>query len=295
MKNIIVCNTANDSISKIDLEKMNINTLPLKLGGERIGPRNIDIKEKRGVVANCYSDSITFIDLEKLKEKETYNVDKYPKDIKWRDKYIYIACGDSNSIVFFNEERREIDFRIKVGDYPSSIVVDKKEKNIYVASMNSNSINIIDIKSKKVIKEVYLEDTPTKILLSENEKKIYMCQNSSSENTKGYLRVYTLEDFKLIKEYNLGAFPSDILLQDGLAYTSNLGDGSISVLNLKDGNSYKIIVGGMPKSVLKIEENIIISDYYSGNIIFLNEISMKKKIIAVGNEPNAMITINPFR
>lgn len=295
MKNIIVCNTANDSISEIDLDKMKINTLPLKLGGERIGPRNIDINKKRGVVANCYSDSITFIDLEKLKEKENYKVDKYPKDIKWREKYIYIACGDSNSIVFFNEERKEIDFRVKVGDYPSSIAVDKEEKNIYVANMNSNSIDVIDIKSKSVIKEFYLQDTPTKIHLSEDGKTMYMCQNAFSENMKGYLKIYDLENFKVIKEYNLGAFPSDIIVKNNLVYTSNLGDGSISVLSLKDGNSYKIIVGGMPKGILKIEDNIIVSDYYSGNIIFLNEFSMQKKIIAVGDEPNAMTTINPFR
>lgn len=292
MENIIVCNTANDSISKVDLEKNNISTMTLNLGGERNGPRNIDIQGESAVITNCYSDSITFVDLKELKEKENYKVDRYPKDIKWREEYIYIACGDSNSILFFNERSKEVEFSVKVGDYPSSIAIDKNEKNIYVANMNSNSLSVIS--NKKKIKDIKLKDMPTKIMLSENERYMYTCQNSFEGNKKGYLRIYEVNTFKLIKEYNLGYFPSDIVVKEGIAYITNLGDGSVSILNLKDGNSYRIIVGGMPKGVLKIREEIIVADYYSGELIFIHESSMNKKSIAIGVEPNAMAIVNQF-
>lgn len=294
MENIIVCNTANDSISKVDLEKNSISTMTLNLGGERNGPRNIDIQGESAVITNCYSDSITFIDLKGFKEKENYKVDRYPKDIKWKKKYIYIACGDSNSILFFNERRREVDFSVTVGDYPSSMAIDKEEKNIYVANMNSNSLSIIDNKKKIKIKDIKLKDMPTKIMLSEDERYMYTCQNSFEGSKKGYLRIYEVNTFKLIKEYNLGYFPSDIAIKDGIAYITNLGDGSVSILNLKDGNSFRVIVGGMPKGVLKIKEEIVVADYYRGELIFIHETLMKKKSLAIGVEPNAMAIVNHF-
>ncbi|MGL5648634.1 MAG: YncE family protein [Clostridium sp.] len=292
MENIIVCNTSNDSLSKVDIDRVYVDTLPLKLGGEKIGPRSIDIKGERGVVVNCYSESITFVDIKNLKEIENYSVGKYPKDIKWRGENIYVACGDSNSIIIFNEVKKTIEFEIKVGDYPSSLAIDEKEEFIYIANSNSSSISIINNRTKKVEREIFLKEAPTKVELSKANNELLVCVNSFKQHMKGKLITYSLEDFKIKEEYRVGAFPIDLIESENLIYVANFGEGSISVINRLDKSSYKIMVGGMPKGLLKKDENLIISDYYKGKIILLNEQNMDKKIIAVGNEPNAMIFEN---
>lgn len=283
MKNIIVCNTDNDSLTRINIDRMSVDTLPLKLGGEKIGPISIDVKGERGVIANCYSDSITFINTRKFIEENNFLIGKYPNDIKWKDDYIYVTCGDSNSLIIFNEKEKRIDFEIKVGDYPNSISIDSEKKYVYVSNMNSNSITIIDNETKKVEREIYLKNSPTKIYLSKDKKNIYVCENTFEENMKGKLKIYSLNDFSLLNEYNIGAFPIDIFEKDGFVYSANFGDGSIRVVNLKNKDSYKFILGGMPREILKIDENIIVSDYYSGRIFIIDENTMHKKIIALGN------------
>ncbi|MGL4848411.1 MAG: hypothetical protein ACRC28_05720 [Clostridium sp.] len=289
MDNIIVCNTSDDSLSKINIDRVSVDTLPLKLGGEKIGPRSIDVKEGRGVVANCYSDSITFIDLNSFKEIENYTIGKYPKDIKWGEKNIYVACGDSNSVIIFNEEKKNIEFEIKVGDYPGSLAVDKKEKFIYVANSNSNSVSVINNEKKKVEREILLKETPTKILLSKKDDELFICVNSFMQHMEGKLIVYSLRDCKIKEEYKVGDFPMDLIECENLIYIANFAEGSISVVNRAEKSSYRIMVGGMPKGLLKEKENLVISDYYKGRIVLLDEKRMDKKIIAVGNEPNAMI------
>ncbi|MGL4874609.1 MAG: YncE family protein [Clostridium sp.] len=288
MDNIIVCNTSDDSLSKINIDRVSVDTLPLKLGGEKIGPRSIDVKEGRGVVANCYSDSITFIELKSFKEVENYSVGKYPKDIKWGEKNIYVACGDSNSVIIFNEHKKRIEFEFKVGDYPSSLTVDKKEKFIYVANSNSSSVSVINNELKKVEKEILLKETPTKILLSKKNDELFICVNSFRQHMAGKLIIYSLKDSMIKEEYKVGDFPMDLIECEDLIYVANFAEGSVSVVNRKKKSSYRIMVGGMPKGLLKEKENLIIADYYKGKIILLNENNMDKKIIAVGNEPNAM-------
>ena len=149
--------------------------------------------------------------------------------------------------------------------------------------MNSNSITIINNETKKVEREIYLKNSPTKIYLSKDKKNIYVCENTFEENMEGKLKIYSLNDFSLLNEYNIGAFPIDIFEKDGFVYSANFGDGSIRVVNLKNKDSYKFILGGMPREILKIDENIIVSDYYSGRIFIIDENTMHKKIIALGN------------
>ena len=47
----------------------------------------------------------------------------------------------------------------------------------------------------------------------------------------------------------------------------------------------------MPNGILKHEDKLYVTDYFNGNLYQIDEELENLKIIAIGNEPNAMIIV----
>lgn len=289
MESIIVCNTAADTISKIDLSDNSVKHLPLDLGEKPVGPHGIHVNEDTLITANNYNNSISIVNLKTFKEMDSIYVGAHPNDVKTYKNKAYIACGESNSLVIYDFAEGKISLEIKIDACPHSIAIDELRGLVFVSNMNGHSISIIECESDKVIERIKAPEYPTKIMISKDKKKIYLCESYLGYGIEGYVSIIDINNTKLVNRVKVGITPVDMFEEDGKLYVTNFEEGSISIIDVSKGREIKkIFVGGMPRGIIKYEEKLYIGDYLNGKIRVLDLKERKIKNIATGSEPNAM-------
>lgn len=289
MNSLLVCNTGSDSISKINIRDFSVEKLLLKIGGKPIGPQGTYLNNGIMYTANNYNNSISIIEKETLVEVENFYVGPYPNDLVYYDERLYIACGEANAVIVYDLIEKKIVFKLPTGLWPHNIEVEKERGLILVSNLQGNSVSVIDGNINKEIISVKTLEYPTKIKISKDKDKFYVCESYIGDIKKGYIEVFSLNDFKSLKRIKVGKAPMDVCEDGDLLYVSNFNEGTISVVDVNMGREIdKIVVGGMPKGILKYENNLYIGDYLRSKIIVLNLDSKLTKAIEVGVEPNAM-------
>ncbi|MBB6621873.1 YncE family protein [Clostridium gasigenes] len=289
MKSLFVCNTGSDSISKINIKDFSVENLVLKIGEKPIGPQGICLNENLMYTANNYNNSISIIEKETLIEIDNFYIGPYPNDLVYYHNRLYIACGDANAIIVYDLIEKKIVFKLPTGLWPHNIELAKSKGLILVSNLQGNNVSIIDANINKEIANIKTLEYPTQIRISKDENKFYVCESYIGDIKCGYIEVFSLEDFKSLKRIKVGKSPMDIWDDGKLLYISNFNDGSISVVDVSLGMEIdNIIVGGMPKGILKYGNNLLIGDYLRSKVIVLNLDNKLTKAIAVGVEPNAM-------
>lgn len=289
MNSLLVCNTGSDSISKINIRDFSVENLLLKIGEKPIGPQGTYLNGGIMYTANNYSDSISIIEKETLTEQGNFYVGPYPNDLVYYDNKLYIACGDANAVNVYDLIEKKIVFKLPTGLWPQNMELEKDRGLILVSNLQGNSVSIINANINKEIMSIRTLEYPTQIRISKEKDKFYVCESYIGDSKRGYVEIFSLENFKSLKRIKVGKSPMDICQDGNILYVSNFNDGTISVVDINIGKEVdKIVVGGMPKGILKYEKNLYIGDYLRGKIIVLDLESKLTKAIAVGVEPNAM-------
>ena len=294
MNYLIVCNTGSDSISKINLiENLNEEIISeefiLSKLYRPLGPNGIYIDNNIAYIANNYNNSISIFDINLGIEKSILYIGAQPNDIVSFDKYLYVVCSESNTVVVYDIEENKTLLDIKLNNWPYNIDISKDLNLIFVTNFQSNSISIIDAVSNKVIKELEALEYPTKIRVSEDNKYLYVCESYMGDEKNGYVEVFDLNTFISIEKIMVGRVPIDMYEDNNIIYVCNLVDGSISLIN--KNNLSKILdinIGGMPRSIVKYGDIAYIGDYLNGRVVCIDLNNNKTKAITVGKEPNAM-------
>lgn len=290
MESIVVCNTAGDFISIINLKDYSVENVPLDLGEKPVGPHGIECYKNNLITANNYSNSISVIDLLNKKEIKNVYVGSHPNDVKILKDKAYVVCGESNSLVVIDIFTGEFLFEIPLEGCPHSIEIDENKSIAYIANIEGNSLSVVDCSSNKVIKYVNSLEAPIKVLLSKDKKMLYLCESYIGKDIEGYISVLSTENNEIIKKIKVGLVPVDIWEEEDRLYVTNFNDGSISILDIKKGIEVKkIFISGMPRGIIKIKDDIFVGDYFTGKIKNLNLKKRIIKIITTGKEPNAMI------
>lgn len=275
------------------MKGLSLEKIQLNLQEKEIGPISIDVKGGIGVVANSYGNSISFLDLVSLKESYRQYIGPNPKDIKFYKKYVCILCNEINSIILYNFISKTIDFVIPSGNYPESFVIDSINDIMLVSNFMESTVSVINLRNKSLDKVIDVGSYPAKVILSKDRKFFYVCETNIGEDKEGFIGIYSINDFKLIKRIKVGVIPSDIYEFNEKIYVTNFGEGTVRVINIKTGREIKKInLGGMLNKVIKTENTMYISDYINGILYLIDERNGKSKTIAIGNEPNAMILVN---
>lgn len=289
MKFLLVCNTGSDSISKINIKDLSVETLPLKIGEKPIGPQGICLNKEEIYIANNYNNTISIIEKGKLNEKLNFYSGPYPNDLVYYNNRLYIACGEANAVIVYDLKEKKILFKLPTGIWPHNIEVEEKKGLILVSNLQGNSVSVIDANSNKEIASIESLEYPTKILISKNRNEFYVCESYMGDVKSGYIEVFSLENFKSLKRIKVGKSPMDMYEDKEFLYVSNFNDGTISVVDIINGIEIdKLVVGGMPKGIVKYEEKLFVGDYLRSKVLVLDLQSKITKAIAVGVEPNAM-------
>lgn len=293
MSYIIVCNTGSDSLSKINTENFNIQSIILSADQNPFGPHGLSLYKDKILVANNYNNSISLIDYKSFKQESNIYIGAHPNDIVARNDLIYVSCGESNSLIIYNFVNDRVDFEIPTGRFPHNIALEEERNLLFVSNMEEESISVIDNINSKEIKRIKVKNTPMKISISNNKKYLYVCISYLGYDKNGSVGIIELDSLELIGRVEVGLSPVDLFEEDNYIYVSNLCDGSISVVNLNElTEEKKIVVGGMPRGIIKIKENIFVGDYLNGKLNVIGIDDKKIKVIPLGKEPNAMTLVN---
>lgn len=290
--NLFVCNTYSDSISIIDMEMFveihRINLNPLNL--DRIGPHGICLYKNKLLVANNYSNSLSLVDIETAKIVKDFFVGMNCNDVKVCGDLAYVICGDSNKIIEYNIEKNQIEEQIPCEDMPHSIDLFKRKQIVVTANMNSDSITVADYGKNNGVRHIRVGNYPTKAVFSIDGNDIYICESNIGSDQCGSVSIISSKDFRVLQRIPVGNTPVDMYIEQNLCFVSNFGDGTISIVDLNTcAELNRIEIGGMPRGILKYQNNVYVGDNYNNLIFCINLDGNERKKISVGREPSGML------
>lgn len=291
MKNLYICNTSSDSISIIDLKEFKEKKkILLKCGAyDRIGPHGIYVYDNKIFTANNYNNSISIIDINNNFNIENYFIGVHCNDIKLLNDKVYVACGDSNNLIVFNINTKTLLRSLPCGNLPHSIDINKKKYIMVISNVNNDSITLVDCIEDKIVKKINVGTYPTKALFSLNHNYIFVCESNIGLDCKGSLSIISLNNFKIITRVSLGYSPVDMCIDENYCFVSNFGEGTISIIDINNFKQVDLIkVGGMPRGILKFNNNLYVCDNYNSLLIKINIKTKNKNTISIGSEPTGM-------
>lgn len=290
MNCVVVCNSGSDSVSKINIENMEVKTLKLFLEGNLYGPHELTRYKGKILTANNYNNSMSVIDVKNFSEEKNLYIGAHPNDIGvYKDK-VYILCGDSDSIIVYDLINEKIQYQIKTGMYPHSIALINDIG--FVANMYEDTIGVIDCIKNTYTHSIRVGNNPMKIKISKDNKYLYICVSNLEYDQKGYISIMDLELLKVICKIEVGFMPVDIYEYENYLYVCNLCSGYISVINLDTFTEEDIIIcGGMPRGIIRYKENLFICDYLNNMLKIVDKNYNIIKATTLGKEPSAMTFI----
>lgn len=289
MSYLYICNSASDRIDKININDFTLEE-PIELNyHEKIKPFNICIDNKAFIISSFENNRIYLFKNDGGIEE--FYIGSGCSHMGLIGDKLYIICEESNTIVCFDILSKELVEVISCGISPHSLDFSPENNSIVVANTLSNDISIINLKEKEKIKNMKVGNYPVKALWYENGEKILVCESNMGEETKGELKVISLEDNK-IASITIGNIPIDMCCYNNYCYISNFGDGTITIVDItKLKKVDEIEIGGILKDILVDEKNIYVEDIYYNQLVKIDKISKSKKIIPLNFEPKGMIKI----
>lgn len=294
MRFLYVCNTSSDSISKINLQNFSEDKqISVKAKSlNKIGPHDICQYEDKLLTANSFGNSLSIISISEEEEIENYFIGMHCNGVRTFCNKAYIICGELNSVLVFNLERKKVIEEIPCGIFPHSIDVNVENELVVVTNMHSDSITVFNCRNRDIIKHVSVLQYPAKAIFSPDGKYIFVCESNIGVQQRGYLKVIEVKSLKVVERIRIGNSPVDLFADDDYCYVSNFGDGSISIIDIrlfKEVNRLKI--GGMPRGIVRYKNCIYVGDNYNNLLIQFDFIKQSKKAITIGGEPTGMTLV----
>ena len=286
-----MCNTTCDSINKIDIDNFVLeDTISLKgVNRGKIGPHGLCLHGHLLFTSNCYDDSISIVNLQTGSVESLY-LGSNCRDICVLGNHAYIICGDSNYVVTFDINSKEIIELIPCGNSPHSIDCSNVNNEIVVANINSDSITLFDALYGSNVYDIPVGAYPTKAIMTLDGAFILVCESNMGFSGKGCVSMVSTKTHKVVHRIPVGNCPFDMCCDEKYCYVSNYGDGSVSILDLFNHDEVKRIrVGGMPRGILSNNKHIYVGDSYNNLIIKIHKETENKKIIPIYGEPTGMI------
>lgn len=294
MSKLYVCNTFSDNISVVNIgdfkEEKKIYLKSAHI--DKIGPHGICNYKDKLLIANNYSNTISIVDKEGEKEVESYFIGMHCNDVVVYEDKAYVICGESNCVVMFNLITHKIEEEIPCGNLPHSIEINKQKGLMLISNFQSDSITLVDLKNSKDIMQIRVGSYPTKALFTVDGEHIIVCESNIGADIRGNISIISLKALRLINRILVGKYPVDMYVNASYCFISNFGDGTLSIADINNYKEIKRInIGGMPRGIIKINNNIYVGDNYNNLLIEVDIKKENKKVISIGGEPTGMTYI----
>jgi YVTN family beta-propeller protein len=160
-----------------------------------------------------------------------------------KGKYLFISNRDENTVEIYNQSDLNLVNKIKVGNHPYGIFVNKDL--LFVVNVLDDSISIVNT-SSFATETIKVGDHPYGVV-SDLKNHFAFVTNTQDDN----ISVIDLKSKKEVKKIKVGGNPEgiDINEQNNILITSNWRSDSISIIDLeKQEYLYEIKTGKQSRS-----------------------------------------------
>lgn len=194
----------------------------------------IDAELGKGFISNGQSNSVTIFDLKTLAKTGEPQTGQNPDSICYepKTKRIFTFNGRSNDSTAIDAKTNEIVKTFPVGQKPEFCVVDGAGK-VYVNLEDTSEIVEIDAAKPEVTRHASLSpcEEPSGLAIDVKNKKLFsVCSNKM-------MAVVDIPSLKVIATPAIGPGPDAAAFDPGtgLAFSSNGGDATLSIVKLVNG------------------------------------------------------------
>ena len=235
----------------------------------------------KAYITNQGDNNVSVVDLYDLKVVKTIKVGTAPLGVTILNEKNLAFVGNvgTDDITVIDTNTDQVINTIKLNTAPLSLTSSPDESKVYVTDWFKNNILIISVDEMKVTNSIKVGKTPSGITFNENYS--YLIITNRDSNTAEIFK-----NNKLIKTIRTGKHPFGVHTKGEYAFTANVYDDSISIINLKDWTTKTIKVGAHPYNILTHNGFGFVTNTVddSLSIIDLN-INKEIKQIATGETP----------
>jgi YVTN family beta-propeller protein len=87
---------------------------------------------------------------------------------------LYVVAQEANTLMVVDPESHKVLNKIKVGEYPHSVVIDDRGEKAYVSNQWSDNVSVIDLAKSKVVDTLLTGNGPAGLSLSADDKLLYI-------------------------------------------------------------------------------------------------------------------------
>ncbi|HUY67951.1 MAG TPA: YncE family protein [Alphaproteobacteria bacterium] len=195
----------------------------------------------RGFISEGKANRVTVFDLATLKPILTVRTGKKPDAIVYDRKTgrVFVADGGSDDLTVIDAKKAERIGTVKLDGAPEFAVVDGDGK-LYINLEDKSAINVVDTERLKVVGHYNLTpdcERPTGLALDKADNLLFsVCANR-------HMVVVDALTGKIRDTLDIGSHPDAARFDagTGLAFSSNGGDGTLTVVGKGDGGHYKVL------------------------------------------------------
>jgi len=242
---LLVGNKGDDSISFINLTTGREES---RRPVSATAPHEIAASPDGGQYAAVVNYGAAVIDIFDIKTRRIIHSfdlgeNKNPHGIVWlEDGRILATTEGGKSIVIISKaddfKNRKVSSISTGQDGTHMLAVTSNGKYAYTANLGSGTVSKIDLKNNLTVKSVAAGQAPEGIDLTNDNREVWVSARGSNE-----VYVYQAETLAKLATIPVGNFPLRLAISpDGTkAVTSNLADGTLSVIDIKSRTVERII------------------------------------------------------
>ena len=232
------------------------------------------LKWKNNIVTiSKQNGEISFVNRQVDKHK-TYYIGPYLTDFTIIGSNSIILSGDSNKIVMFDNNQREIQYMIETAGLP--LTIDYLNNDILVTNYESNEMEIFSLSNREKKLSIKSKEHPLKSIFVEDGKYIISIEGFE-EFEQGTICIYDSKNGEKLESYKTCNTPVDFCYMNGFCYVCDYFKDSLWEINLANKENKKISIHDCtPNNITSFEGRLMICSEKNNKIIEFDGNEVKK-------------------
>lgn len=270
MRYLMICSETQNLITFLGLRDYKVYG---KFKLDAFGPTKA-LKWKNNIITiSKQNGEISFVNRQVDKHK-TYYIGPYLTDFIIVDSNSIILSGDSNKVVVFDNNQREIQYMMETAGLPLSI--DYLNGDILVTNYQSKELEVFSLNKREKKLSIKSEKHPFKSMYVEGGKYIASIEGFE-EFEQGTIYIYDAKSGNRLESYKTCNAPVDFCYMNGFCYVCDYFSDFLWEINLTNKESRKIpIPDCTPNSITSFEGKLLICSEKNSKIIEIHDKEIKR-------------------
>jgi len=163
--------------------------------------------------------------------------------------YITNYFDTGSSVLVIDIAQRKIINSIDVPTFPQSVYFTPDGLLAWVTLPFNNAIYVIDTLTQTIARTLGVT-SPYGMAFNSAGTRAYIANSGANA-----IQVVDTTTYQTVKSYTVGTAPVDVLItsDDGFLFVTNNGGGSVSVIDLANGDVQTVAVGANPRGLVQVQ------------------------------------------